>query len=507
MIRLIIFLSICVPLQSSLAVAQQPPMSLEKRIELAKKLLAVDRAAAIANPSESSRTNLFTETYASIDPKWTADFILNNPIKGQEGLLYENKTIRQLLKHPEELLEKQTQELVDYYPFMSSNYIRLALENLPVKPEHETLRKQLVQKAWHRLDEAGADTLVFQYFGPADGSHLPDNPELANRIKKNINEFFLSGKAEETWKTVSKQGPNPYMLARLKRLAPKGFDLSFLGKYAADSIVHGYELAQVLGDATLSREEKVSWLAKKNEYVYGSENHEIRISATNLGLMAKYDIEKSLAWAETADSPITRIVAKLSIAPALAKQNKERAIELVRVCYQDCLEIDPNLPINRGDQILLNTPPVQVASSGLRIAHHLDADLFDNCLQQTLQLIESDLEPTTEYDRIGRVYRALAHVARYDRKAAKDIFDRCSSEVQIGMAPEFFVALVAIDPESVWDEYSTLPQGTEQSDTAQYGYILRSIVPALVQREENEFWAKLDRSHYVDFPKSIFEQE
>ena len=107
MIRIISLLCLVMCLLPSFAFAQQPPMSFEKRIELAKKLIAEDRAGAIANPSDPDRTTIFTVTNALIEPKWTADFILDNPIKGQAEAAYENTTIINLLNHPEELTEEQ----------------------------------------------------------------------------------------------------------------------------------------------------------------------------------------------------------------------------------------------------------------------------------------------------------------------------------------------------------------------------------------------------------------
>ena len=114
MVRFVLLLSLFMSFLPSAANAQQPPMSFEKRIELAKKLIAEDRAAAIAAPSNSERTTIFTVTNALIEPKWTADFILDNPIKGQAEAAYENTTIINLLNHPEELTEEQILKLVDF---------------------------------------------------------------------------------------------------------------------------------------------------------------------------------------------------------------------------------------------------------------------------------------------------------------------------------------------------------------------------------------------------------
>ena len=502
MVRFVLFLSLFMSFLPSTANAQQPPMSFEKRIELAKKLIAEDRAAAIAAPSNSERTTIFTVTNALIEPKWTADFILDNPIKGQAEAAYENTTIINLLNHPEELTEEQILQLVDFYPFLSSNYIYTALENLPDDPKHDALKKKLVQKAIDAIKKTPPVGHIFGISIPSYSTYLPEDPEFEQGVKKKIHEFFVSGEAEKTWNSVSKgQGADAYHIARLKKMAPDGFDLSFLGKQGSNSIAHGFELMQVLQDQSLSEEEKSNWLATKHKVVFGTEPHEAKASATSIGLVAKFDMDKALAWSETAKSPVVKIFAQLSIAPVLARKDKPAAIELVRKCYDNCANLDPRTPANRGDLVLLNTWPIEIATTGLRIAKHIDTDLLDECVKTTFDMIKIEMERTQGY--AGQFNRVLAVIARYDRKGAKAIFDK-QTEVQLGYASEFFVALVAIDPDSVWEEYETLPQDTEDPIKPRFR-TRQAIVEALVQRDEDDFWAKLERYHYVDFPKSIFE--
>ena len=504
MIRIISLLCLVMCLLPSFAVAQQPPMSFEKRIELAKKLIAEDRAGAIANPSDSDRTTIFTVTNALIEPKWTADFILDNPIKGQAEAAYENTTIINLLNHPEELTEEQILQLVDFYPFLSSYYIYTALENLPDDPKHDALKKKLVQKAIDAIKKTPPVGHIFGISIPSYSTYLPEDPEFEQSVKKKIHEFFVSGEAEKTWNSVSKgQGADAYHIARLKKIAPDGFDLSFLGKQGSNSIAHGFELMQVLQDQSLSEEEKSNWLATKHKVVFGTQPHEAKASATSIGLVAKFDMDKALAWSETGKSPVVEILAKLSIAPVLAKTDKEAAIELVRQCYNNCAHLDPAAPANRGDSILLHTAPHQIATTGLKIANHIDAELLKECVKTTLEMIKTEMESTKKFLNPGVVYRALAAVSRYDREGAKTLLDNIS-EVQLGYASEFFVALVAIDPDSVWEEYETLPQDTEDPVKPRFR-TRQAIVEALVQRDEDDFWAKLERYHYVDFPQSIFE--
>jgi len=503
MIRFVIFLFVFVVFQPSPTVAQQPPISLEKRIELAKKLIAEDRAAAIEDPSAPERAYLFTQTNALIDPQWTADFIIANTIKGHSGSAYENKTIVNLLKHPEELTEKQVLELVGYYPFLSSNYIRMALHNLPDDPKFDSVKKKLIEEAIDALNNTTPNQLVFGIFSPTNNAHLPEDPEFEERIQKKIDDFFVSGKVEEIWKGKARgQKMGAYNIARLKELAPEGFDLGFLGEAGANSVALGFEL-QVLNDPFLSSEEKSNWLKEKTEIQFGDQPHEARTAAMSMGLVAEHDYEKAIAWAESGESPVIEILAKLSIAPVLARTDKSAAINLVRQCYEDCANLDPRAAANRSDLILLNTAPVQIATTGLKVAKHLDADLLAECLETTLDLIKIEMKPSKEYARPGRLYRSLAAVSRYDRKAAKALFD-IVSVVELGSDSDFFVALVAIDPDRVWDKYSALPSDDEEPAKPRFRS-RQAIATALVQRNEDDFWLQLDRYYYMEFPKSIFE--
>ena len=502
MIRIISLLCLVMCLLPSFAFAQQPPMSFEKRIELAKKLIAEDRAGAIAAPSDPVRASLFTEVNALIEPQWTADFILNNPIKGQEGMDYENTAITNLLSHPEALTEQQVLDLVDYYPFLSGNFIRIALESLPNDSKHDALKKKLVQKAIDRLDNQNPMEIAFGIFSPTSNAHLSSSRELAKRTKAKTEEFFVSGAVEKLWKSIPEDQWTAYHIVRLKRKAPAGFDLSFLGELGPDSITQGFELSQVLSDPSLSKKEKVSWLAAKDKVAFGTEVYEAKSSALKLGLVAEFDLDKALAWSETGKSPVVEILAKLSIAPVLAKTDKEAAIELVRQCYNNCAHLDPVAPANRGDSILLNTAPHQIATTGLKIANHIDAELLKECVKTTLEMIKTEMESTKKFLNPGVVYRALAAVSRYDREGAKTLLDNIS-EVQLGYASEFFVALVAITPETVWEEYSTLPPETDDIFSPRL-LSRQAIATALVQRDEDEFWAKLERYYYLEFPESIF---
>ena len=493
------------------AIAQQSPiLPFDQRIEIAKKLITVDRAAAIADPSKQERAYLFTETSAHIDPKWTADFIINNPIKSQqhEGAAYENNAIQSLLGHPQLLTEEQVLKLVDYYPFMSLVYLRLAIDNLPKEAKFDSLREKLAAKVAGELGEMDAKLLVFGMFGPSNFSEIADHDaDLAKKIRKKIDGFYHSGQAEKTWKKSSAQQSqsSAYQIGKLKKLAPAGFDISFLGNAGSSDTVYGYELFQVLGDNSLSDDEKANWLGKKQRLLFGKEVHQAKSTAAQLGLVAQTNLEKALDWSESASSPILQTIAKLSIAPVLAKQDKEAAISLVLECYQNCLNIDPQAPASRGDTILRNTHPSQIAIAGLRIADHIDKKLLDDCIAKTIELIERDLDPTNEYDRMGRVFRSLAAIARYDHAAAKKIFEQCSDEVQIANANDFFFALVAIDPNSVLEEYETLPPDKDSPANQTRFRVRQAIAPALVQRDEELFWQKLQGYHQMDFPKSIFD--
>jgi len=485
-------LTLCALISSPAFAQESRVLPLDQRIEIARKLIAVDRAAAIADPSNQERTYLFTETSAHIDPQWTADFIINNPIKGQhDGAAYENNAIRSLLGNPQLLTEEQVLKLVDYYPFLSPVYLRLAIDNLPKESKFDSLREKLAAKVASALDEMEAKLLVFGMFGPSNFSDVAKHDqELAKKIRKRIDDFYHSGMAEKTWNELSVKQPQAsyYQIGKLKKLAPQGFDTSFLGDAGSSEVVFGYELFQVLGDDTLSQREKTTWLDQKQR------------------ILAQIDPTKALDWADTAPSPILTILAKLSIAPVLAKQDNPAAIALVRECYMDCLNIDVQAPASRGDVMLLNTHPSQVAISGLRIAAHIDKELLKECVAKTIELVERDLKPSNEYDRMGRVFRSLAAIARYDHAAAKKFFEQYSDEVQVANANDFFFALVAIDPQSVLEEYETLPQDKDSPGNKPRFRVRQAIAPALVQGDEELFWQKLQGYHHIDFPKSIFEK-
>ncbi len=504
---IIFVITLCPTFALSQATGQQTILPLDQRIAIAKKLIAVDREAALADPSDPARANYFTETSALLEPKWTAKFIIDNPIKGNsDDTAHENNAICNLLSRPQLLSEEQVLTLVDYYPFMATPYLRLAIDSLPDGPEFDSLRKKLRTKAIAAMDDATAKTILFTMFGPANFSHLAHDSQAVTRINRKIADFYTSGEAEKTWKEIQQQpqGSSGYYLAKFTTMAPEGFDLSFVGKATDPNVVHGFEIGQVLTDDSRSDQQKANWLETKTEIEFGTERYDAFTSATNLGLVAKFDTGKALDWSQTAPSPIVQILARLAIATEVARQDRPSAIKLVSECYEHLLAIDLKAPVNRGDTFLLNTAPLQVATSGLRIANQIDGELLKQCVAQTIQLIARDLKPTNEYARMGRVYRSLAAVARYDHAVAREIFERCSDEVQIAHAAEFFTALVAIDPQSVLEEYETLPEDIDNPANAPRYRVRQAIGSALAQPDEEMFWAKLQSYHYIQFPKSLF---
>ena len=499
----------------STCAAQRPAMPYEQRVELAKKLLKVDRDAALADPNSPKREALFTPCYAVIDPSWTADFILENPIESGEGIVYEHNSIQKLLSKPAELSADQVLGLIGSAKyrekhqerFMKTRNAMLALKNLPDEPEHSELRQKIVNAA---LPKDGEFTGPFNNDLVAIARHSND-PQDTTRMQALVDDFYLSGKAEKAWKeslTLIKDQPESrfFFLNQIKKFAPKDFDLSFLGDDVSDSqSANGYNLYSTMTDAGMSDQEKLDWLASRTGFDFGDEFSLLLTSASSLGLVAKMDLELALKWAGNATNPTSRILAELAIAPSLAKRDPAAAIAMVGKCYERLVAIDPDTPAYRSSLLMLNLPPAKIAAIGLRVASHLDAKLLNDCVDQTIKMLESGNIRAggglvvSDHEQ----FKLAACIARYDRAKAKVLFDKLSNEVQTGYAPEFFRAMVAIQPDQVWAEYeSFLAVNRDDLDLR----VRMAIVPALVEKSDVDFWDTL-LSDVASFqiPEEVFE--
>ena len=495
----------------STCAAQQQTMPYLQRVELAKKFLKVDRDGALADPTSSERASVFTPCYALIDPGWTADFILENPIVGGENIAYEDKAILKLLSTPSELSADQVLGLIGSAKSMKQRNAMLALKNLPDETEHAGLRQSIVDAALPKDGEFTGP--LYAWNDPVPIARHSNDPADVARMKALVEDYYRSGKAEEDWKqtlVATKDHPPQsriFSQTQIKKFAPEDFDLSFLGDNLSDTqSADGYSLYATMTDANMSDQQKSEWLASRTGFDIGGDFNSLQRSILSLGLVAKTDLDLALKWAESANNPTTKILAELVIAPSLAKRDPAAAIAMVRQCYKGLLAIDPRTPANRSNLFVLNHPPAIVAAIGLRVADHLDAKLLNDCVDQTITMLESSklFVRGAQPINVPSQFKLLARIARYDRARAKVLFDKMSDEVQTGYAPEFFRAMVAIQPDQVWAEYESYLEAS-QDDKADLR-VRMAIVPALVEKNDDDFWnALLLDVISFEIPEEVFE--
>lgn len=417
----------------------KPGLNYEQRIELARKLLEAVRQKATTDLSSRERMYYFTKHWAEIDPAWTARFILENPVQEKQGskgvgrALYDNDAIRVLMSRPTEIDETLLVDLLELGrdSYLFEHYSITAIENLP--KEQTELQERIIRVA--TADRKTNQISPFNFDSKLKLAGFSSDPEVLQRVKQRIEEFYLSGNAKKAWDAMKKQAARNRAISggrldmarrRFRRHAPEPLRDEFGLEPESPSAQDIYSL---LRDDSLDGQEKAVKINKMEKFEFGKLPHEQMMAAAALGSVAVFDHELALKWAETAPALQPRIWARLTIAPALAKHAPDAAKKLISECYADLSEIDPS------DQNSFNASfsPASIGAHGLRLVDCVDASLLEACIDKTIFAI-NPLRTSQMNSAENHIFQTIAAIAPYDRAKAEKLFDEFSDDVRVGSA-------------------------------------------------------------------------
>lgn len=461
-------------------------LSADERIQLAHQLLDPIAESATDEEDLRQRHPNFLTNYSLLNPGWVAHYILEHPLPEGSPLYHHNATL-QILARAQEVDVEAVKQLIATGQFMRSQYALRAIQSMPDMSEQ--VREELVALGVEVAPNEPTSPLAFP--SRLVLAELSQDQAVLQATKESIDQFFTSGQAADLVQSLP-QGQGGYIQAICQRYAPDSLREAF---HTAEP--DGYYLQQaILSNEALSVEQKRAELQAVETLQYGTELHQIAGTASMLGSVALVDVPLALSWAELAPSSTARIWARLTIAPALAKSDQAAASRLVQDCYQelDDWQSDPS------DIYALNVPGSLLASHALPLVAATDARLLPECIEVTVRL---DRRPG-ELIGLSQAthFETVTALARYAPHRAAELFERYASDVNTGYAASFFKALLAVAPEQVWQEYTTMPR-VNSSGVPLRDSVRSALAPALVEPTSSGFWNKLCQNSWLTIPEGV----
>jgi|GEM_PF-2712656 len=469
-----------------------PQFNAAQRLELARQIIEPLRQAAMADPMSDVRTRVFTQHMAAIDPVWTAKYLLDNPLP-DTGRLYDNSALLQLAARPELIDEEVLFQLLErekYFTF--HQYIATALKNLPA--DRTELRNRLIQLGQRPPSKQASLFYSMSYM--LEIASLSGDPTALENVQKQIDEFYESGDAETFLSDLEKQprvdaGYRNHVSALLYKYAP----VSHRGKFDEPSVG---TLFSFIRDNTLTRDQKLAFLHQIADPDFGETPYEHMTSAGAMGLVALYDLDLAMKWANQLPLPVAVVLARLAIAPTIARDDPAKARVLIRDCY---FRLSNMKSTNKFQSDTF--PAAAIANSGLPVVAFVDSSLLDECIDRTIDAT-NPLKTSMSSDAKKHRFHVVAMVARYDRAKAQKLFDEIQDEVSLHDSADFFRALVALHPDQVLEEYRSLPP-PDKNGTDWKIHVRNAILPALTTTDDTQFQDALTQQHYLTLDPSIFE--
>lgn len=474
------------------AVAQtsQAGTPYEKRIELVRKMLEPIRSEAEEDASElRQRHPSFLQFYADIDPVWAANFILENPNPNKQ-ILYDNNAIMALMKHASELSPDTIRRLIDAAQYMRATAALNAIKSLP--ENQFDLRNQIVAWGLASDDEGNGQVYPTMFAALHELAELSNDAKAQQRVREQVAAYFHSGKHLELLKAIEPQNRAAYF-AMLKPFAPKGIE----GLDTKSETADAYLLAStILRNDQLSDDEKRTKLAQVKSYSFGTQPHERMSAASQLGMVALLDWKLALKWAGEAPDAASRIWAKLTIAPAMAKDDSQAAAKLVKDCYE---ELSSSSSKSATELLQFSTPPAGLAAMGLFIVNSTCPEQIDNCVEVTVSLAKEFRTKTMPQF----YYCAIAAIAPFSPQKAREMYLPSSMDVPVGNAGEFLKVVLAVEPESFLSIVETMPP-QDRSGNAVAIRVHSSVIPALLLKEQAEYNAALaNPNSFLQIPDGV----
>ncbi|MCA9127771.1 MAG: hypothetical protein KDB22_11825 [Planctomycetales bacterium] len=464
---------------TSRVVAQALPtgMTYETRVALVRGMLEPSRAKAEEDATEvRQKYPNFLQFYADIDPAWTAQFILENPNPNKE-VLYDNNAIMALMKHASELPRNTVRQLIEAAMFMRASAALTAIESLP--EDRADLRSQIITWGLASGGDGSGEVHPIMFESLHELAKHSKDVKVQQRVRKQIAEYFDSGKHSEFLKSVDTHNRAAY-LAILMPFAGEGVEGFETDFQDLDAHLLG---TTILRNDQLSDDGKRSKLAQAKRYNFGAQTYERIMGASQLGLVAQLDIELALKWADQAPDEMTRIWAKLTIVPAIAKLDPQAARKLAKECYEEMKVISSK---NSNELIQLAASPACVAGLGLFIVQPTCPEQVDQCVEITIS-VAKNLRTKTQPQFY---YSAIAAVAPFAPQKAREMYLEIAMDVQIGYAGDFLKAVLAVEPEAFLEIVQTLPD-QDRNGNSVVTRVHNAIIPALLTKEQAAFNAAL----------------
>lgn len=480
------------------------PLGYQQRIELAKKLLADVKAKATKDNSSPERLQFFTAPWSSIDPKWTADFIADNPTAGNQNVFHDHSAIMNLMTKVDDLDDETILKLLSSSSgnnMMLFTYVGIAMEHV-TEDRHE-LRSKLLELAL-KSEPANSKTLE----ALVRKLHLArniTNKEMTASMESEIDEFFRSGTGKKSWSMIAKlrdKGYQSHRYAMHLQHVPNDLEQKFqLPSSMADSVylTNATLLIRQMNNcedkdrtADLRVAAKAS-LAKVKRISYGQQPYQQIMTASMLGIVAKLDTELALEFSEKAPTQHSKIWGQLMIAFELAKTDHDRSSKIILESYQVAAKLT-----DKRDPSNYNFPGIAIMAKGLTVVQSVAPELLDECLELSFKTVAAHgIQPnqTTE-----RFFNSIAILAKYDLDRARQLFDDHSEEVDVSSAGAFFKALLVFEPEQIWDEYQQLPTTDERNLNRKIS-VRNAIIGSLLAPDDIAFWKQISHSGFLTIPE------
>lgn len=470
-----------------------PKMELKERIKVAKEILD----STYLDSDSTKPEERVTEYRVLIDPVGTADFIIKHPV-GEDGMLWDHNAISYLARNPQRISDDQIFDLLETQTFEYAYFIYLntLLDHLPDdKIELKSrLKKQFLSKAFEHPFEHPYDGLGSLVSRKSIAEKLGID-EKADELKKKLHQFFASGAARKEYDALKEPLDSRGQLDHVRIIyylnAPEEFRNEYTKFSTSSAAIHA-----VLNCAGLSTEQRIEQLNQALKTSIGRWSHEYMPVASRLDAIARLDIPLAEKWIEKLPDEGARCWARICIASGMAKQNPEIAKQQIRRAYEDLKMLGND---SEDSDRAYNAPLPLIGGVGLRAVELVDPTFMETAIEIVANAAPAMLDLPLADSR-ANYFEVTAAIARYDRLQAEELFDRAKDEVDLHSAASYFVALAAIDPVRISEEYLEIPLQADARGITYRPYIRNAIVMALMADDDDEFWDGLAEHSGLTIP-------
>ncbi|MEL7500296.1 MAG: hypothetical protein AAFN77_22055 [Planctomycetota bacterium] len=487
------------------AQVQEPevPLTRSQRLTIAKQLLKRTREKAISDLSSPERRYQFAEHWARIDPQWTARFIVDHPVDSKDGpqVVYDNKAVAELMNRINQLDDDSVISVLQAMKKFQGIYqirVRTALEKL--SPKRSQLRQRLLGLVNEERDESLPPNLM-DLSARLSLAKASKDAEAEAKVRRQIEEFYNSERFSATIKQIRKVNQEGYQLnayAMLMKHAPEALRDQVKVPAALKSqvelqvaVMQASELDAKSENGQQAFEPIQSRLNTIERLKFGQFPHEQIQTVSKLKRVADVAPEQALRLARQAPNGYVESWVLLQLSPRIAQRSPAEASKLILESYEMLSDLDPK------HQASYNFPTALIAAKGLTIVAAVAPQHMQRCLKITVN--EIDKLPDSIVGRSDQnMFRAIACLAKFDQRSAQKMFDKVSIDVELSAAPEFFLALAALEPDQVADEYKSLPM----NDQNQTRLRVRSTLLPIWLAEDEAFWDEMFASGLLSVGRS-----